>query len=285
ATRRHVVILPILSIIAAFTVMRVETAVGYTGFTPQTMKDIVRWTQPQESEPYTLVTMSNEFHIYPFIGLLTGDFIHHWYSPNQTTQFDQVVENTKGQLLTFVADRVHVDPTYSGKDLEWWLNNQFYRFDSTWIDDYELVKYAIVSTDSWVDSTLYIKTAFLNVETMSLNKTTFSPHDALAMQLRVCKTDDFPEAHALFVHLVSDTQVIEGLDGPIHYGGINMHDLNTGDCVTEKRGIYIPRETQAGSYQLIFGVVASDGRITMTNDAGEQIPYSTLTTIQIQSAD
>ncbi|MCP5098440.1 MAG: hypothetical protein GY943_23055, partial [Chloroflexi bacterium] len=46
ATRRHVVILPILSIIAAFTVMRVETAVGYTGFTPQTMKDIVRWTQP-----------------------------------------------------------------------------------------------------------------------------------------------------------------------------------------------------------------------------------------------
>lgn len=277
--------LPVLSATIILQTVGRDVVSGYGGLSKETAKDIAQWVRPEQKRPYTIVTMSNEFHIYFFEGFLKGDFIHHWYSPNQVDDFEPTLENTKGQRLSFIADRVHIEPGYSGKELEWWLNERLYRFDSQWIDDYELARYAILPPDNWTWQPIQSEFGPFRFEKFAVNTTRLSPHNVLGVQLQVRKLDKISEHYKVFVHLLGKDQVLEGLDGPIRYRGVTIDEWQEGESILDKRGIYIPPRAKTGTYDLILGVYTPNEKVIGTNIAGKPVEYETLTRIHVLASD
>jgi hypothetical protein len=70
---------------------------GYPGLPAEQGRGLAAWAPAGDAEPYTLITMSNEYHIFYYLGFLKGDFIHYWYSPDQREGFDPILEQTLGQ--------------------------------------------------------------------------------------------------------------------------------------------------------------------------------------------
>ena len=123
----YVMLLPIISAVIILQMRGGNIAIGYPGMTAETGRLLVEKAQVNAGEPYTFLMSSNEFHIYFYEGFLKGDFVHHWLSPHQTTDFDAILENNKGEWLTLVVDRVHLQSDAAEKELEYWLNEQLYR--------------------------------------------------------------------------------------------------------------------------------------------------------------
>ncbi len=278
-------LLPVLLATVTLQIVGGNIAAGYSGLSKETAQDIAQWVRPAREAPYTIVTVSNEFHIYFFEGFLKGDFVHHWYSPHQLNNLEPILENTKGQQLSLLVDRVHIEPAYSGKELERWLNEQLYRFDSQWIGDYELARYAILSADNWTWQPIQSDFGPFRFNKFAVNTTQLSTHDVLGIQLQVCRLDKVPENYKIFVHLLGKNQVLEGLDGRLGYNGISIDGWQEGECTIEKRGIYVPPNAETGMYDLILGVYTPSGGITGTNIVGDPVKYETLTKIHILSSD
>jgi hypothetical protein len=272
---------PVLPAILILQLAGANVSMGYPGLTKATAQSIGQWAQPGGGAPYTLVTMSNEFHIYFFEGWLKGDFIHQWYSPSQTSQFDKILENTKGEWLSFAADRVHIQPTDSGKDLEGWLNERLYRFGSQGIGGFDLVHFAILPPDNWTWKPLQLEIGPLQFAQIGVNTTRLFPQDVLGIQLQVCKSAEMSGPHTLFLHLLTDGAIVEGLDGPIQYGTLDVNSWKTGECLIERRGIYVPPGTKPGAYDLILGVYTPAGRIVTTDETGQAVTYRNLEQITI----
>jgi len=266
-------LLPLIPAIAVLQIAGGNIIVGYPGLSKETAQNLAAWVRFNNRDPYTLVTLSNEFHIFFYTGLLKGDFIHHWYSPNQTDQFENILENTKGQWLFLVEDHVHVEPAYSGRDMEWWLNNQLYRFDSQWLDGYELIRYGILPSDGWDSIPIQNEFGPFHIKEVAVNTTALHANNVLGIQLHICKSAEISDNHRIFLHLLADGEIIKGLDGPVHYGAPDTNQWEIGECLIEKRGIYIPPEANAGTYDLIAGVYS-------LGDEGPN-PYETLMQITV----
>ena len=275
------VLLPVLVAIIVWQVVGGRISVGYPGMTEKTGREIANAARYAEFEPYTLVTLSNEFHIYFFEGFLKGDFVHHWYSPNQLEGFDDILENTKGQWLSFVVDRVHIEPGYTGKELERWLNEQFFRFDAQWFDGYELMRYAVMPSENWSWQSVQYEFGPFLFDEFAVNTAELEPHDVLGVQIEVCSLAEIPEDHQLFVHLLGSGGTVEGLDGSIRYGGVDVAQWQPDMCFIERRGIYIPPDVSAGSYDLVIGVYTLDGPIMPTDGAEGSVTYQTLMKVNI----
>jgi hypothetical protein len=260
----------------------INTKIGYPGLAAESARSIADWVRHSNDEPYTIVTMSNEFHIYFLEGYLKGDFVHHWYSPNQTTDFQEILDNTKGRWLSFVADRVHIEPLYSGKDLEWWLNEQFYRIESQWVDDYELVRYANLPAHNWTWRSVNqdFGQSFW-VDSFALNKTSLSADDILGIRIKICNRGALPDYHEMFLHLISTQGAINGHDGPIRYGAVYHMEWKKDDCLIEKRGLYIPPDATPNDYSLILGFATPSGRLLARNQKGEPVDHIMLTRVNI----
>ncbi len=274
-------LLPLLLAIVVLQRAGGNISVGYAGLSKETAQTIAAQVRLNQEDPYTLVTMSNEFHINFYEGFLKGNFVHHWISPNQPDHFEHILENNKGNSLTFVGDRVHVEPENPGKELEWWLNKQFYRFDSQVLNGYELIHYGIISPKSWKRQSVQIKVGTFQFEEVALSSIDLIPNDILGIQLELCKLGEIPDNHKIFVHLLANGELIEGIDGALHYGDKEVNQWETGECIIENRGIYIPQTAIADRYELIVGVYTPDGSINSTNDAGESVPYQTLAEVNI----
>lgn len=276
------ILLPLIPAVIAIMVAGTRSTVAYPGLSNETARNIATWVRAEKQKPYTLVTVSNEFHIYFFEGLLKGDFIHYWYSPHQLTAFDDILENTKGQKLSLMADHVHIQPDYSGKELEWWLNEQFYRFDSQWFNGYELVSYGVPAMDSWHWQTLEGELGPFWFKKFALNTTNLLPGDILNVQLQICRSAQIPANYKIFLHLLSADTLLPGLDGPVRYGGIATNQWDMEECLIEKRGIYVPHDVIPGEYDLILGVDTPEGRIMIPADKEDALAeYLTLAHIHV----
>jgi hypothetical protein len=255
----------------------------YTGLPADQGREISAWSANVDSEPYTLVTMSNEFHIYYYLGFLKGDFTHHWYSPNQTEGFEPILEMSKGDWVSLVLDRVHKDPALSGKELEWWLNEQLYRAESEWVGDYEEVRYANISSDywNWREVNMQYGESFL-ISRYAVNREQFKPGDTVALQLEICRTGPMPAYHHLFTHLVSVSAQVNGHDGPVRFGGTVVLPWEEGDCLIERRAITIPSETPPGQYDLIVGFDTPDGFLSVEVESGQPADFALFPQVDIE---
>jgi hypothetical protein len=227
---------------------------GYPGLPAEQGRGLAEWAPAGDAEPYTLITMSNEYHIFYYLGFLKGDFIHHWYSPDQSEGFDPILEQTLGQQIALVMDRVHIDPAFSGKDLEWWLNEHLFRVGSQWLGDYELVRYANMPAQEWTwrQAGHQFGDSFV-VPRFAVSQTLLRPGEMLGLQLEVCRSGPPPDYHHLFTHLQGPGVQISGHDGPLRYGGTVIIPWEEGDCLIERRAIVVPDTAQPGTYDLITG--------------------------------
>ena len=277
--------LPLLLAVLILQLGGKDNVSGYPGLSPETARNIVKWVRFQDNSPYTLVTVSNEFHIYFYLGLLKGDFIHHWYSPSERVHFEEILEHTKGDWLTLVVDHVHIQPTDSGKELEWWLNQQLFRTDAQWFDGYEVIRYALLSSANWTWQPFRQAIGPFYFGEFAVNTTQLFPGEVLGVQLQVCKkTAEISTDYKIFLHLMRDDGVlVHGPDGSLRYGGIDVNQWPLDDCIIEKRGIYIPPDVLRGTYDLILGVYTQDGPIVAADKTGALVKYQTLTHINIHN--
>ncbi len=255
---------------------------GYSGMTAVEGQQSVAWLTQPRPEPYTVVTLSNEFHIYFYQADFKGDFIHHWLSPDQTSGFEPILDSTKGKWLSLMIDRVHKRPEASGQELEWWLNKHLFRANSEWIGGYELTRYANLPLNGWIwqPADLHFNDVF-DVVITAVNQKTFTAADnenIVGVQMEICRHENLPAYHNLFVHLVGTEMVINGFDGPIRYGGMVAETWENGECLIERRAIPIPANAPPGQYNVIMGFDDENGRVFVNgNDE-----YAVLRQIEIK---
>ena len=257
-----------------------QANVGYSGLSLQTAKEVTQWLNDPHTEPHTLITMSNEFHIFFFLGMLKGDFVHNWVSPNQLNKFEPLLANSEGNIISLFLDRVHIQQEVSGKELEWWLNENLYRLESKWVEEYELVRYVKPNSTSW--QKIPIHQTFGNsfsVESVSVNGNRLTGGDILLLDIEICRQQILPDYHHLFTHLISDNSQILGHDGPLRYGGVFQMRWEAGDCLYEKRAIAIPADIVPNSYQLLLGFTTPAGKLLV--DGSSQAEYISIAEIQI----
>jgi hypothetical protein len=259
---------------------------GYPGMPAEEGKGLAAWAGSGGPEPYTLITMSNEYHIFYYLGFLKGDFIHHWYSPDQREEFDPILEQTLGQQVALVMDRVHIDPAFSGKDLEWWLNEQLFRVGSEWLGGYELVRYANLRSAnlptqewSWQQAGYQFGDSFL-LRQFAVSQTQLQPGQTLGLQLEICRSGPEPDFHHLFTHLQGSGVQISGHDGPLRYGGTSVVPWDEGDCLIERRARATPDDALPGPYDIIAGFDTPAGPLPVQDgEAGGHIVLGQVTVI------
>ncbi len=253
---------------------------GYQGMTVLEGAQTAAWLN-QHPEPYTVVTLSNEFHIYFYQANFTGHFIHHWLSPDQTDGFDPILDDTKGEWVSLMIDRVHKRPEASGQELEWWLNTHLFRADSAWVGGYELTRYANLPLNGWLwqPADLRFGDIFdVGLTAVFQHEFTRIDDNVVGVQIEICRREYLPAYHNLFVHLVGSETVIHGFDGPIRYGGMVAETWQDGECLIERRAIPIPADAPPGQYDLIMGFDDENGRV-LANGRDE---YAVLTQIEIK---
>jgi len=210
----------------------------------------------------TLVSISNEFHIYFWLGLLKGRFLHYWCSPGQTEGFGPVLEPPwRSRSLWLVVDRVHLQPEHSGHDAEFWLNRYAYQADGRWIGGFEVFRYVLPDEDlprrsvecNWTDQiTLY---------SVGQSGERVRPGEDLLFELTFARIGEIPEDYTLFLHLFSDEgHQILGRDGQPQYGSAPTSQWRMGEQILDRRAIAVPPEAEPGDYTIVAGWVRPNGQ-------------------------
>jgi hypothetical protein len=245
---------------------------------------IAAWVSESPSDPYTLVTVSNNFGNYFYLGHLQGRFRHYWYSPAQPDGFAVTADST--EWVSLVVDRMHMSPEHSGKEMEWWLNDHFYRADSRWVGQYELIRYANFPQAAWEWQPLDLRFGDgLAIEQVGLSQTTLTPGQALGVSLTIRRVGELPDYHHLFVHLLKTdfSHQVNGLDGPVKYGYSLAVPWEIGHAYQEQRAIYLPPGTPPGTYTVIVGFDTPDGLLTAVPPANEEATFASLGQITVTS--
>jgi hypothetical protein len=245
-------------------------------------RTIAAWINEVPSDPYTLVTVSNNFGNYFYLGYLQGRFRHYWYSPAQRSDFAVTADAT--EWVSLVIDRFHMSPEHSGKEIEWWLNDHFYRMDSEWVAQYELIRYANFPQAGWQWLPLDLRFGEgLAIEQVGISQTEVVPGEALGVSLTIRRVGEIPDYHQLFVHLLKADfgHQVNGLDGPVKYGYSLAVPWEMGHAYQEQRALYLPPDTPPGTYYLIAGFTTPVGPLTAVPPAADDAPYAILGSIRV----
>lgn len=234
----------------------------YPGMSIAEARDIAR--RVSSLPAYTLVSVSNEFHIYFWLGLLKGQFTHYWYSPAATGGFEPILESrAPSQFLWFVMDRVHLQPDHSGYDAEFWLNRHAYQVRSAWAGGYKVLQYmqpvSALSTHpvsySWGEG----------IALVSFGQQAEQLHvgESLRLDLEFQRIGLITENYQWIVHLVStDGRVLPGHDGEPQYGGAPTGLWREGERIPDRRAFIIPLDAAPGLYTIQAGFVGpTQGRL------------------------
>jgi hypothetical protein len=162
------------------------------------------------------------------------------------------------------------------------MNEQLYRADSAWIGDYELVRYANLSTDGqeWHEVGLNFGDSFV-IKRYATSQNPVRAGQTLGLQLEICRAGPITGYHHLFTHLLSPGRQVSGFDGPVRYGGTLVVPWEEGDCLVERRALPIAPETPPGRYELIAGFDTPDGPLAVETRSGQQSNYAILGEVQI----
>ena len=258
-------LLPVLVAAAALPFLGAAGVPPSPGLPAATAHRLAEWAHRYDPRPYTVVTVSNAFHLYPYAGFLKGDFVHHWLSPSQHGNFAPLLEQSRGQRLALVLDRVHLPPGESGRDAEWWLNEHAYRGFSRWIDDYQVINYTLPRREApaprWQPVDYRFGDSF-RITRFALDRSETPPDSVLRAQVEICREDAPPDDHyrhaRLFMHLNAPSARIFGTDGSIRFGQLAVTGWPPGRCLLERRALHIPPDAAPGRYTLIAGFAIED---------------------------
>ena len=211
--------------------------------------------------PINLVSVSNEFHIYFWLGLLKGRFVHHWLSPGQTEGFEPLLETLlPARDLWLVVDRVHLQPDHSGRDAEHWFNGHAYQASGKWVGGFEVFRYVLPQGDlptrpvdcTWADQ--------IALRSMGQSADQVRPGDDLLFEFALEPIGEIREDYVFFVHLFADDgRKVLGRDGQPQYGGAPTSHWQRGERIVDRRALAIPADATPGEYTIVAGFVRPDG--------------------------
>lgn len=247
-------------------------------------RQIASWVNEVRPAPSTVVTVSNYFGNYWYYGFFRGDYRHYWYSPAQTEAFAINTPADRLSYVSLVVDRLHMSPEHSGKELEWWLNDRYWRGGSEWADRYELIRYAAFPEGerAWQASGVSFGESFA-IPRYALTASRLEPGQLLGIELEIVRMGEQPDYHQLFVHLrhVDGSFQANGHDGPIRYGQLVDINWEVGEALHERRVIEVPADAAPGVYEIVAGFETPDGPLAPSQPTHKEAAYAVLGTVEI----
>ncbi|GEM_PF-930938 len=257
----------------------------YPGLTIAEAREIAALVSSPSNPPFTLVSVSNEFHIYYWLGLLKGHFVHYWYSPAAVEGFEPVLTSPlPSQHLWLVVDRVHLQPDHSGYDMEFWLNRHAYQMRGEWVGGFEVFQYLLPvgSLSTWPTS--YTWTNGIALVSFGQQTDQVLVGEALRFEFEFQRVGPISENYSWFVHLVrADGHVILGRDGQPQFGGAPTALWSENERVLDRRALVIPPDASPGLYTIYAGFVSpTTGRVPVHSpDGGALIDHVELGTLEV----
>lgn len=287
-TRRSILSVLAIPLIIVASVAILERGVnnmsGFPGLKTEQATQIAK-TVNSNSQDFVLATVSNEFGIHYYTGLIKGRFVHHWLSPAQHKNFTNLLQpRLPAKELWLVVDYPHLPPEFSGKDLEWTLNADLYRASAQWIGGFLVIRYFYPLDSLTWETTSWQWENAITLDRYALSDKKTHPGKAIRMAFELRRVGPWIGYHHLFVHLVSpEGKIIGGHDGPIRYGGVAADSWSVGAKLVERRAFILPEELPPGSYQLVIGIETPEGFLEARNgevDSKEIIPLETLQVVE-----
>lgn len=206
-------------------------------------------------QPFTLVTVSNEFFTYYWLGLVKGRFVHHWYSPYQRTGFEAVLESSSdSRAIWLVVDRAHIPPTEPARDLEFWLNLTAYRFTAGWVGSYEVFGYLPPADRLGRQQVNYRWQNGIELTGFGIETNRARPGAAFRLEFDFRAGGPVDTDYDWFVHLLGpDGRTVLGRHAPPGFGARPTSTWSPGTTVTDQCAIRIPADIPPGEYRLVAG--------------------------------
>jgi hypothetical protein len=236
--------------------------------------------------PARIVNVSSDFGTHPWLGLLKGRAATIWISPaEEGSDFASLLPAEPGARLAAVVDRPHIASLYPADRLVTWLNANAYRFESHWVEGYEIFHYA-VAANAGAPARAPARLEWPNGIALTnwAAPATVQRGAVLPVDLTLtCARDEWGASEVLFTHLVApDGAVISGQDGLPQYGSLAAAGWHAGEAALDRRGIWIPSDAAPGEYELIVGFANAQGFVRVTLPSGETVDYASLTRITIE---
>ena len=233
--------------------------------------------------PARIVNVSSDFGTHPWLGLLKGKATTIWISPAEVgSDFASLLPAEPGARLAVVVDRPHIASLYPADRLVTWLNANAYRFESHWVESYEVFHYAVAKAGAPMPSALEWPNGIALVAWAA--PITVTRGAVLPVDLTLaCVSDEWGTSDVLFTHLVApDGAVISGQDGPLQYGNLAAAGWRAGQAALDRRGTWIPPDAAPGEYELIVGFANAQGFVPLTLPSGGTADYVSLARITIE---
>lgn len=232
-------------------------------------------------EPSVVATVSNEFGIHYFMGLLKGRFVHYWMSPAQPDNYDFLLKPyISSRELWLVVDYPHLPPEFSGRDLEWWLNEHLYRAKAHWAGDFLAVQYYYPPPYLERRSVHWRWDDSIALEEYAVSSGSPRAGDILWLEFRLRRVGRWIGYHHFFIHLISpDGEVIGTHDGPFRYGAVTADSWHKGEILVERRAIALPEDLDPGLYDLVIGIDTPEGLL----EARGQLGTTTTVTVSLDT--
>jgi len=229
-------------------------------------------------QPFTLVTVSNEFYTHYWVGLVKGRFVHFWYSPQQRTGFEAVLGESGSKVIWLVVDRSHLPPGESGRDLEFWLNAHAYRFTAGWVGSYELFGYLPPPGPRPRFRAGYVWENGVELAAFGADAGRVRPGEAFRLEFDFRAVRPVDGDYEWFVHLLApDGRVVLGRHAPPGFGALPTSGWAVGVTVTDRAAILVPPDTSPGDYDLIAGFFRPGvGPVPLTGPSGPRAEYAVL---------
>jgi len=260
----------------------------YPGLTLAEARQIAALVSAPSDSSYTLATVSNEFHMYYWLGLLKGRFMHYWYSPAAVDGFEPVLSSpVPADRLRLVVDRVHLLPEHSGYHLQFWLNRQAYPMGGEWVGGFEVFQYMLPADVLPARAVSYTWSNNIALVSFAQQAGQAYAGQALRLEFEFERVGPISENYSWFVHLAgADGRVIVARDGPPQFGAASTTLWKANERVPDRCAFVIPPDTPPGVYIIRAGFVSpTAGRIPLLNPAdGAPADYVVLEALQVLPA-
>ena len=251
---------------------------GYAGIRLSDVRQIAARVGDGGGMPYTLITVSNEFSFHLIKGYLKGRFIHYWFSPYQREGFEPVLTGAEEvQRLWLVVDRGHMPPDASGRDLEYWLNTHAYQLSGEWVQDYEVLGYAMPVGELAMRPVSHTWRNGITLVGLAQESRTVQPGALLRLEFYFTRASPVAREGNFFVHLVSSQgEVIGSHDGPPQYGAAPVSTWQEGEIIRDRRALVVPGNLAAGTYDLVVGFADEGGLVPLSGADASGPPWITV---------
>jgi len=223
-----------------------------------------------------IVNVSPDVMTYPWLGLVKGRSARTWISPLEPVgSFESLLPPASAPTLAVVLDRPHIGTQVPADLFSNWMSQRAYRYDSRWVDGYEVLYYALQNGQT---VTLSAPVSWAN----GLSMTGLGIAPAVKRGSVLTVDADFAAgpgplpADRFFAHLLFPGG--EGLRGP---EGALGASVKAGTVARERRGIWIPADAAPGEYDLIVGFANDAGLVRISAAPGAPDGYARVARVTV----